>query len=132
MKGKARMYVPSCRWRKRVGRELRRMNLPFFPREQAVQVKLVFRVKRPQCHFGTGRNAGRLKPSAPEWPLGGGTGATPRGNVGDVDNYAKAVLDEMNTVCFDDDAQVAVLVVSKLYADDAESGVTFTIEALER
>lgn len=39
--------------------------------------------------------------------------------LGDVDNYAKAVLDSMNGVLWDDDDQIVDLNVRKLYTDDA-------------
>lgn len=123
----ARMYVPSCKWRKRVGQGLRALEMPFFAAGVPVGVALVFRVSRPKSHYGTGRNAGTLKSSAPLAPLAGYTGADRRTRIGDVDNYAKAVLDEMNGKCFDDDSQVVELSATKLYADDEAPGVTISI-----
>ena len=43
----------------------------------------------------------------------------------DVDNVAKAVLDALNRLAFDDDKQVAHLAVSKVYAD--HPGMIITI-----
>lgn len=38
----------------------------FEPIKVPVMVMMVFEFPRPQSHYGTGRNAGKLKPSAPE------------------------------------------------------------------
>lgn len=123
----ARMYVPRCKWRKHVGQGLKALEMPFFPTGVPVGVSLVFRVSRPKSHYGTGRNARALKPSAPRAPLTGYTGAARRTRIGDVDNYAKAVLDEMIGKCFEDDSQVVQLSAMKLYADDQAPGVTISI-----
>lgn len=121
------MYVPSCKWRKRVRMALLELEMPFFPAHVPVSVSLVFRVSRPKSHYGTGRNAKTLKVSAPLAPLAGYTGAKLRTKVGDVDNYAKAVLDEMTGHFYYDDSQVVELFATKLYADDQPPGVTISI-----
>jgi Holliday junction resolvase RusA-like endonuclease len=41
---------------------------------------------------------------------------------GDVDNYAKGVLDAMNGVLWDDDDQIVKLTVSKRFAEQNEEG----------
>ncbi|MFJ6841418.1 RusA family crossover junction endodeoxyribonuclease [Streptomyces griseoluteus] len=40
------------------------------PIRDAVRLEVVFTLPRPKHHFGTGRNAGFVKPSAPEYPTG--------------------------------------------------------------
>ncbi|MFK0172667.1 RusA family crossover junction endodeoxyribonuclease [Streptomyces sp. NPDC090306] len=40
------------------------------PLNEAVALDVTFTLPRPQSHFGTGRNAGALKPSAPAYPTG--------------------------------------------------------------
>ena len=37
----------------------------------------------------------------------------------DSDNLAKSILDALNEVAYDDDAQVCLLIVQKLYAETA-------------
>ncbi|MFF9097619.1 RusA family crossover junction endodeoxyribonuclease [Streptomyces sp. NPDC014802] len=37
---------------------------------EAVRLEVVFTLPRPKHHYGTGRNAGVLKPSAPKFPTG--------------------------------------------------------------
>ena len=73
-----------------------------------VLVTLGFYLARPKAHFGVGRNAGKLKPSAPEMPIG----------KPDLDKLVRAVFDALTGMVFRDDSQVAVLVATKQYADD--------------
>lgn len=48
----------------------------------------------------------------------------------DADNIAKSILDGMNGICYDDDAQVTVLSVSKFYTTGEQKTVV-EIEPLE-
>lgn len=77
-----------------------------------------FYLARPKHHHGVGRNAGKLKPSAPKVPTG-----TP-----DIDKLVRAVLDALTGVAFTDDSQVAFLLASKSYADDRGPGAAISIE----
>jgi len=58
---------------------------------EPVDVRLMFFLPRPQGHYGSGRNANRLKPSAP---------ATPAVHP-DLDKLVRSVLDALTGVCFD-------------------------------
>ncbi|MFC3348230.1 RusA family crossover junction endodeoxyribonuclease [Streptomyces echinoruber] len=40
------------------------------PLREAVRLEVVFTLRRPRSHYGTGRNAGVVKPSAPQFPIG--------------------------------------------------------------
>ncbi|MFF8406975.1 RusA family crossover junction endodeoxyribonuclease [Streptomyces sp. NPDC015684] len=40
------------------------------PLREPVRLEVVFTLPRPKSHFGTGRNAGLVKPSAPQYPTG--------------------------------------------------------------
>jgi Holliday junction resolvase RusA-like endonuclease len=102
-------------WRRAIARE-------FGPRikelEGAVGVVATFYVARPKGHYGTGRNAGQLRKSAPAYP-------TTRSG-GDVDKLARAVLDALAGVAYRDDSQVTSLYLRKCYAEGpirAEIGV---------
>lgn len=67
-----------------------------------------FMFNRPASHFGTGRNAGVLKASAPASPS-----TTP-----DLDKLLRAVCDSMTQAgAWRDDAQVVRVTASKVYAD---------------
>jgi Holliday junction resolvase RusA-like endonuclease len=62
---------------------------------------------RPLSHYGTGRNAGALKPGAPRWIT-----VKP-----DIDNYQKVVLDALNGVAYADDGRVARLYGEKMWGE---------------
>jgi Holliday junction resolvase RusA-like endonuclease len=88
--------------------------------EGPVQCSLVFELPRPRGHYGTGRNAGTLRPSAPLYP-----GVAP-----DLDKLVRAVFDAVSDAgtVWGDDAQVVRLVASKLYVGDGSvPGCTITI-----
>lgn len=68
-------------------------------------VDLTFYLARPKGHYGTGRNAGVLKPSAPRYPA-----VKP-----DIDKLSRAVLDALTRVLWRDDAQVVQKFASKVY-----------------
>ena len=90
------------------------------PLDGPVAVWLSFRLARPKGHHGTGRNADKLKASAPIAPAG-----TP-----DVDKLARAVLDALTGVVYVDDAQVVDLYLVKRYADLADPGVDVRVRTL--
>lgn len=69
-------------------------------------VDVLVRLARPLGHFGSGRNAARLLPSAPRWPA----------VLPDVDNYAKTALDALRRVAFEDDGRIVRLYLAKVYA----------------
>ena len=81
------------------------------PAEGGVQVRMVFVLPRPKGHYGTGKNARRLKPSAPPAPIG---------KRDDIDKLARCVLDALTGVVYHDDGQVAALGVRKRYVEVAE------------
>jgi Holliday junction resolvase RusA-like endonuclease len=57
---------------------------------------LLFLMPRPKSHYGTGRNAGILKSSAPAFPITGK----------DFDNLEKFVCDAMTGIIYEDDKQI--------------------------
>jgi Holliday junction resolvase RusA-like endonuclease len=71
--------------------------------EGALYVQFRFHVPRPKGHYGTGRNAGKLKDSAPEFPA----------KKPDVLKLARAVEDAMTGVVYRDDAQIVREVLLK-------------------
>lgn len=65
-----------------------------------VAVRCTFEFRRPASHYGTGKNAGQLKPKAPHW-----FAITP-----DVDKLLRLVCDALSIAgVLDDDRQVAVV-----------------------
>lgn len=120
-KPKAGVYDPKIQWRRTVAAWLRSEPRELIPAPTPVFAALRFFLPHPKSHLGTGRNAGKVRPSkAGLFPVGARTG--------DVDNMAKAVLDEFNGVLFDDDSQVTRLVVEKYYAGDGQrTGLDFMV-----
>jgi Holliday junction resolvase RusA-like endonuclease len=77
-----------------------------FPMEGPIGIRLDFILPRPQSHYGTGRNAKVLKPSAPKYPTG-----TP-----DLDKLVRAILDALTDArVWDDDSQVVLVKAVKEY-----------------
>jgi crossover junction endodeoxyribonuclease RusA len=76
---------------------------------EPVRLELVFTLARPKGHYGTGRNAGRLRRSAPAAPI----------TKPDIDKLARAVLDALTGIVFRDDAQVVELEIVKRYGAPA-------------
>lgn len=78
---------------------------------------------RPLGHYGTGRNAGQLKPSAPARPIG---------RKGDWDNFGKLVSDALNGTAFVDDGQIVDARVRKWYVEDGDiSGWAITVADMD-
>lgn len=74
---------------------------------EPLAVTLVFILPRPAGHFGSGRNAGQVKPSAPPFPV----------TKPDLDKLCRAVLDALTDAgVWRDDSQVAELNAGKVYA----------------
>lgn len=61
-----------------------------------IRLSLVFYRPRPKGHFGTGRNAGKLKDSAAEYPV----------QRPDLLKLARAVEDACTTILWADDSQI--------------------------
>lgn len=75
-------------------------------------VELQFRLTRPAGHWGKGKNVGRLMASAPIVPL-----AKP-----DIDKLARATLDALIGLAFDDDSRIVLLLCTKSYAAPGQEG----------
>lgn len=69
----------------------------------AVSLTLVFERPRPRSHYGTGRNAETLKPSAPQYPT----------TKPDSVKLTRAVEDALTGVIWGDDSQVCEHRISK-------------------
>lgn len=80
-----------------------------------IQLELAFNFLRPKSHYGTGRNANRLKPSAPMHHT-----VKP-----DIDKLIRAILDALTGPIWQRDQQVTYLTARKLY--DVQPGATITI-----
>lgn len=72
-----------------------------------LKLTLVFCRTRPKSHFGTGRNAGKLKESAPRLPV----------TRPDTVKLTRAVEDALTGVVWRDDSQVTTHVLLKRYRE---------------
>ena len=107
--GFARAYVPKTHavhaYRQAVADAARAAGAGVHGEPVSVVIDLVW--ERPKSHM---RKSG-VKPDAPVLPRA------------DVDNAAKAVLDSLNGVAWEDDSQVQRLVVEKSYGAEARTTV---------
>jgi len=127
MGGKARMYNPKTAkaWKKLIGIRVSSFLLSkgiTSPMMGAVAVRSVFYLQRPKSHYGTGRNASRLKDSAPAFCT----------KKPDLDNLQKAVFDALTDIqAWHDDSQVIDECTVKKWADGRGPGLFLTIEPIE-
>lgn len=77
----------------------------FQPLAGPVNLSLTFYVQRPKGHYGTGRNADKLKDSAPSLPT----------TKPDALKLARGTEDALTGIVYRDDSQVVDLRVRKLY-----------------
>jgi crossover junction endodeoxyribonuclease RusA len=77
--------------------------LPF---EGGVGITVDFVLERPKWHYGTGKNAGHVKESAPAYPA----------SMPDIDKLLRAILDALTDAqVWKDDGQVVWVQARKLY-----------------
>ena len=77
------------------------------PVSLAIGVFMIFRFPRPKSHYGTGKNAEKLKATAPMYHT----------QRPDIDNLEKFVADCLNGVAWVDDCQVVKCVTHKEWTD---------------
>ena len=82
-------------------------NGPPTPVNAAVYVRISFIFPRSLAHYGTGRNAGKLKPSAPEW-----CAVTP-----DIDKLERAIYDCLTGTWIVDDSRIVSKSAVKAYTN---------------
>lgn len=73
-----------------------------------IELKVRFLTRRPKGHYGTGRNAEKLKPNAPMYP------ATWK----DLTKMLRALEDALNGVVWTDDRRIVSQLVCKCYHDN--------------
>lgn len=88
------------------------------PLRGPLRLNIVFHMRRPNSHFGTGRNEGRLKPSAPEY-------CTTRP---DRTKLTRSTEDALTGILWRDDAQVVDGNISKVYS--CRPGAEITVESI--
>jgi len=87
------------------------------PLTDPVHVIITFTMRRPSSHWGTGRNASTLRPSAPDYP-------TSRA-VGDLDKLCRSTLDALTSArLIHDDSLVVGIQAVKVYSDGSRFNPT--------
>lgn len=89
------------------------------PFEGPVAASYRFFYARPKSHYGTGRNAGIVKESAPERHT----------QKPDIDNLIKTTKDSLKGIVWRDDSQVAEIDAVKFWAE--KNSVEITVMKLE-
>lgn len=106
--GQGREYTPTptLEAQHRIREAWRAAGLPRF--EGPVEIVITVYLARPKGHYGTGRNAGVVKRSAPVYPCGARN---------DWDNFGKLASDALAGVAFGDDGSVVDGTVRKRYVE---------------
>jgi Holliday junction resolvase RusA-like endonuclease len=81
-------------------------------------VLMTFYLPRPKCHFGTGKNAGRLLGGAPALPI-----VKP-----DLTKFVRSTEDALTGILWDDDAKIVSQSNAKVYADCRGPGVEVVVQ----
>lgn len=87
----------------------------------ALRVHMVFSIPRPKSHYGTGKNANKLKPTAPNYP---------DGSRQDLDNLEKFTWDCLNGLSWNDDRQIVESLSRKVWAEPGDEETSIYIEEL--
>ena len=97
-------------WRARVSVFARQAMGSKPPMEGPLALTLVFSMRRPKGHYGSGRNATKLKPQFED--------ARPTSKP-DLTKLIRAAEDAMTGIIWNDDAQVTMQQAQKRYGDEA-------------
>ena len=81
--------------------------------EGPIKIACVFYMPRPKSHYGTGKNAGKLKTNAP----------TLHTKKPDLDNMLKFCYDCLNQITWKDDSQIVENVAKKFYSDNPRTDI---------
>lgn len=85
-----------------------------------VDIEVTFFLARPKGHYGTGRNNGRLRMNAPNYPA----------TKPDIDKLLRSTFDALGEAgVFVDDAQVVDVVMRKRFADGRPPGAVIDVVA---
>lgn len=79
--------------------------LPIYPKEVPLKVEMVFAFQVPKSYSKTKREKCLL-------------GIIQHTKKPDADNVAKAVCDSLNGLAFEDDSQITVMTLEKIYAEE--------------
>ena len=111
-------------WRSDVASAAQRAKPADWDINAAVSLRCEFVFPRPLSHYGTGKNATKLKPSAPRYHV-----KTP-----DVDKLVRGVADSIGDavarVLLNNDSQIVSIYAAKRYSTDDFLGAIITVTPL--
>jgi crossover junction endodeoxyribonuclease RusA len=88
-----------------------------------VHVLVVFQLTRPKNHYGSGRNATVLKPSAPRYPA----------RMPDLDKLERSTYDALTAAgVWADDGQIVMAEITKIWAPTGTAGAFIRVTDLDR
>ena len=95
--------------------------------DQAVEIEIIFLFARPKSHYGTGKNAKKLKPSAPVF-------VTSKG-IGDIDKLLRSTYDSLSessggSVIKDDSLIVKNRSMKRYCVEGEHQGAKITVRTL--
>ena len=95
--------------------------------DQALEVEIIFLFARPKSHYGTGKNARKLKPSAPVF-------VTSKG-IGDIDKLLRSTYDSLSessggSVIKDDSLIVKNRSMKRYCVEGENPGAKITVRTL--
>ena len=112
-------------WRADVASAAQRARPDDWDKTVPVSLRCEFVFPRPLLHFGTGRNAAKLKPSAPVYHT----------KPPDIDKLSRGIADSIGDavarVLLKNDSQIVSLHAIKRYSTDDFLGAIITVTALE-
>jgi len=97
----------------------RQLPTPWILLNAPIRVTCHFYMKRPRCHYGTGKNSDKLKNNAPYRHT----------SRPDIDNLQKTIYDCCNQIVWGDDAFVCESFSRKEYSESPRTEIT--VEVLE-
>jgi Holliday junction resolvase RusA-like endonuclease len=104
-------------WRQHVTYDASR-SCPGGPLAGPLEARFEFIVSRPRSHYGTGRNIGKVRASAPPYPI-----VKP-----DTTKLVRSTEDALKGICWNDDSQIVRQFASKSYGHIP--GVRITVRKL--
>lgn len=92
---------------------------PWYPLTGGVGISVDFVLERPKHHFGSGKNADKVKPGSPAHPA----------TMPDIDKLLRAIFDALTDAqVWKDDGQVVWVQAMKTYANTGQTpGVAITV-----
>lgn len=87
------------------------------PIDVAIRVEMDVFMPRPKSHYGTGRNAGKIKDSSPQFPI----------TKPDIDNIEKLFLDAAEGLLWTNDSRIVHKNTRLCYADGRAPGYVVVV-----